>query len=891
MLGQYRIEEEIGRGGMGIVLRAWDQALGRVVALKVLRSEETDPNARARLIHEAQAVAKLHHDNVVTVHAVVNPPDDAPYLVMEYLRGANLAAMIQSKGRLEPDEAVAIVVQVAAGLETAHAAGLIHRDIKPSNILVDTLTGRAKITDFGLARNIESVSGLTQEGALAGTPTYMSPEQARGASDLDRRSDIYSLGVTLYQALTGDVPFHGVPHMVFQQVLAEEPRPPRLLNDRLARDLETICLKAMAKEPGRRYQSARKLRDDLGRWQLGEPIRARPVSRLERGWRWARRRPVVAGLALALVLVGTGGVAGISWKWRDAVHERRRAERERDRAQRNFRQAREAVDTYLTQVSDNAVLKSQNLEPLRRELLRTARDFYERFVQQDPADPNIQAELGRAYGRLGLITSILESKPNALDLYQKMGAIFERLHKVYPADPEYQKELAESYLRQGESLRAGTGLRAEPVGAFQRSRELLEELVRAHPGEPTYQYDLARSLRSLGITYIFSLTGRYAQAEEVLLAAREIYGRLPETFAQQPAVQYEHALVLLNLAKLYGYTDRPGQHRVASEAAIALFRPLVHADAGNPDYVFCLIDSLTELADSYRALAQFDLGRSTLNQALHSAEELARAHPTHGYYRHLVADIAYSVASLNYHELHDPAEARRMLQKSLDIEQELLISFPTVAEYAFYLNNITRDVRDWFGDTATLIAVRDRVMAAIRASEGRLGAGQAHDDELVFYYALSSIINGLLARYDEALADARKAGLFESQYDALAMAQRGKVMAQGDNYDQAELAAATAVQRDPRNATTLYRLAQVSAFMAAAVRNDRSLPVARREELGERFAGRAVEWLQQAHALKHFSQQSTRYLLADDRDLDPLRSRGDFQALVARSQPTPAKGK
>ncbi len=162
VLGHYRVEAEIGRGGMGVVLRAYDELLGRAEALKVLRSLEVEPKARARLVHEAQAVAKLRHDNVVTLHAVVNPPDDAPYLVMEYVAGGTLAALIKEQGRLNPKTAAAIVAEVADGLETAHAAGLIHRDIKPSNILVDSVSGRAKITDFGLARSTEH-SGMTQD--------------------------------------------------------------------------------------------------------------------------------------------------------------------------------------------------------------------------------------------------------------------------------------------------------------------------------------------------------------------------------------------------------------------------------------------------------------------------------------------------------------------------------------------------------------------------------------------------------------------------------------------------------------------------------------------------------------------------------------------------------
>ena len=731
------------------------------------RSQESDPKARARLVHEAQAVARLRHDNVVTVHAVVNPPDDAPYLVMEYVEGGTLATLIRSQGRLDSESAAAILVQVADGLETAHAAGLIHRDIKPSNVLMDAISGRAKITDFGLSRPAERESGLTQDGSLAGTPTYMSPEQARGAADLDRRSDIYSLGVTLYEALTGTVPFHGVPHMVFQQVLSEEPRSPRLLNDRIPRDLETICLKAMAKEPGRRYQTSREIADDLRRWQRGEPIEARPVGRLERGWRACRRRPLVAGLTLAFLLAMTGGLAGISWKWAEAVSERRRTELERDRAVRNFRQAREAVDTYLTQVSDNDVLRSQNLEPLRRELLRTARDFYERFVQQDPDDPDLQADLARAHARLGQITSVLESTPRAIEHYQKMAAIFERLHKAYPQSAIYQKELAESDLKLGESFRTGAGPAAEAKAAFERGRMLYEDLVRAHPREPAFQHGLARSLRNLGHFSVFAMAD-HRHAEEALSAAREIYDRLPASYANQPTVQFDRALVYSNLAKLYSHTDRPDQHRSASEAAIAILEPLARTHVGNPDYMCYLADSLSELGDSYRCLAQPELAQATLEKAQSACEELATSHPANGYYQHLAADIAYSLASLHYHERHQPEQARVLFHRALDIEQQLATSFPAVAEYMFYLNNLLRDLRDWFGDLARLNAVRDHFKVAIAEYEARAPAENRDRERLNRFYMYCGETQFLLARYSEALADIKKGEFTELQLAAQA---------------------------------------------------------------------------------------------------------------------------
>jgi len=546
-LGPYRIVGELGRGGMGIVLKAYDPALARTVALKVLRRECTDERARARFVREARAAAGLNHDHVVPVFAVENPPDGPPYLVMPFIAGPTLRERVKSERRLDPREAARICAQVADGLAAAHAAGLVHRDIKPANIILDADHGRARIVDFGLVRVLEG-SGETQEGAIAGTPEYMSPEQVREPDRIDARTDVYSLGVTLYEALTGDAPFRGVPHMVLQQVLHDEPVGPRRISDRIPRDLETISLKAIAKEPGRRYQTAVDLRDDLRRFLAGEPIRARPVGRVERVWRWCRRKPALAGLSAALVVVFLIGFAGVLWQWRRAETNFKDADQQRASAEESVRRALQTVDRFCTEVSEDVLLNEPGMQPLRKRLLETARDYYQQFVRERGDNPHLRRELAKASLRLGLLVGDLGSSEEAIALARRAVDHFDQLAAERPDAPEHADDRALGYNALGGLYRTARRL-SEAATALETALAVQEDLVRRHPEAVGYESRLALILDNFGL--LNSDRKDVGRAEPAYDRAQRIWERLAVAHTEVRDYDDSRAQVLHHLADLY----------------------------------------------------------------------------------------------------------------------------------------------------------------------------------------------------------------------------------------------------------------------------------------------------------------------------------------------------
>ncbi|HKB36808.1 MAG TPA: serine/threonine-protein kinase, partial [Gemmataceae bacterium] len=320
----YEVIRELGRGGMGIVFLARQSYVNRLVALKViLLGQHAQATDRLRFLAEAEAVARLRHPNIVQLYEF-GEHDGYPYFTLEYVAGGSLAAQLR-EAPLTPHEAAAVVESLARGVHHAHQQGIIHRDLKPANVLLANLV--PKIADFGLAKRLEANSGLTHTGAIVGTPSYMAPEQARGeGKEAGPLADVWALGAILYECLTARPPFKGatVPETL-HQVLHEEPVPPTRFQRTVPRDLETICLRCLQKDPARRYSSAEALADDLRRFLEGRPILARPVGMLERGWRWCRRNRLIASLLAALALAILGGFVGVTWKWLDAERQRERA--------------------------------------------------------------------------------------------------------------------------------------------------------------------------------------------------------------------------------------------------------------------------------------------------------------------------------------------------------------------------------------------------------------------------------------------------------------------------------------------------------------------------------------------------------------------------------------
>ena len=518
-LGPYRFDAVVGRGGMGIVYRATDTVLDRVVAVKVL-SAILGPDSAARFLREAQAVARVRHDHIVQVYAAVDPPGGPAHLVMEFVDGPTLRQAAADARGLDPRRCAEAVAQVADALAAAHALGLVHRDVKPANVLLDSATGRAKLADFGLAR-AAGAADLTRSGMVVGTPAYMAPEQVRNPTTAGPPADVYGLGATLYEALTGAEPFRGSLELVLAQVLAGDPLPPRRLNPAVPRDLDTICLKAMAKDPARRYASAAALRDDLRRWLAGEPILARPANWFGQWKRWANRNRTVAGLAATLAIGTLITFAVVTWLWLAAAASAKEARdsaavavAEKSKADQDYRRAEGVVTTFYQKMYEGGTVAAPiNLET-RLELIREAIAFYEEVAVRRPGEKP-PAELAAAYARKGVLHNMLKETAPAAASFRTALGLFEQAEKDGTVDPKRRREHAECHFYLGVSA----GRVGDSAGAVANYEAAIKRLAPLAEADPQASYFLAGALGNLaGVHEYRGETDRARAAHERALA-------------------------------------------------------------------------------------------------------------------------------------------------------------------------------------------------------------------------------------------------------------------------------------------------------------------------------------------------------------------------------------
>jgi tetratricopeptide (TPR) repeat protein len=538
--------EVLGSGGMGVVFKARQATLDRDVAVKFLRDDHrADPGQRERFLQEARAVARLRHPHLVQVYAFGEVPaaegaTSRPYLVLEYVSGGSLADFLRGSPQ-PPGEAARLVETLADAIHYAHQQGVIHRDLKPANVLLQRAGAQgeqpaeggrgprasplrpltadlcAKVTDFGLAKFLTG-SDLTHSGVVLGTPSYMAPEQAAGKSEfLTAAVDVYGLGAILYETLTGRPPFAAAtPHATLGMVRQDEPVPPRRLQPTVPRDLETICLKCLRKEAGRRYATAQDLADDLRRFRAGEPVRARPVGAGERVVVWCRRKPGVAGLLAALVLVFLAGSSGVLWQWQLARRERDAAHQEKERAEGHLRMIRARVE-QLDRLG-RELLGRPGQYRTGKAVLEEALAFYQELLPGEGNDPEVRRTAARLYGQVAWIRHILGQAEKAAEAWGRQASLLTSLLQEQPADRAIRLELAHSHRWRGNMLR-DLGQAGGAREAYNQAAALQEGLLRASPDEARYKVELANTLLNTARL----LSGR-DQTEEL----ETLYGRILE---------------------------------------------------------------------------------------------------------------------------------------------------------------------------------------------------------------------------------------------------------------------------------------------------------------------------------------------------------------------------
>jgi serine/threonine protein kinase len=726
-IGRFEVRRELGRGGFGVVFLAHDPLLRRDVALKVPRAEAfLDPELRARLHREATIAAGLDHPNIVPIYEA-GEAGPVCYIASAYCPGVTLASWLKEQPVLASfRDVAALAATLAEAVHYAHQRGVIHRDLKPANVLLQVAslsqdnqrrklaegeTRRQgekerrpdgsislspclplslsdcvpKITDFGLAKLLDDKSAaaqaLTQAGAVIGTPEYMAPEQTRTSSGrVGTATDVYSLGVILYEMVTGRPPFQGDSTLeILRQVETVEPVPLGRLRPKLPRDLETICLKCLEKESRRRYPGADALAADLRRFLAGEPVHARPVSPVEKMWRWSRRRPAVAGLLTALAIVFMAGSSGVLWQWQRATRERDTARQEKKRAERHLQIVRERVKV-LGRLG-HELLQTPGKYRAGQAVLQQALAFYQELLPEEGNDPEVRREAANLYGQVGWIHHELAQEGAAGDAWDDQARLLTSLLNEKPADMDLRKGLADCHRWRGNALRF-QGKVPEALLAYGQAAELHEALLRESPDEARYQMALANTL--LNITSLLSGQTPPEEQERLYRRILELYRAAVQAAPDNLQFKTELALGLEDQAQFFLDTGRASQAEKAVREALEIHQRMLAAGHWKGLIERYTARSFVSLARVLASSGRMTEAEESYLEAVNLLDRPFEESPQAAYRRADLAQTLIGLANL----LKEPdrrGEVAEIVRRAIGHYEKIQADFPDNAEYQFNL--------------------------------------------------------------------------------------------------------------------------------------------------------------------------------------------------------------
>ncbi|MGE3820943.1 MAG: protein kinase [Isosphaeraceae bacterium] len=918
--GKYTLIKLIGEGGMGSVhLARQTEPVRREVALKLIRSGMDSRTVLARFEAERQALALMDHPNIARVFDGGSTASGQPFFVMEYVRGVPITEYCDAN-RMSPTARLELFVPVCRAVQHAHQKGIIHRDLKPGNVLVTEVDGRPtpKVIDFGVAKAIErrlTDQSFGDTGAIVGTPTYMSPEQADPSSmDVDTRTDVYALGVMLYEILAGSPPVDpnqfrrgAVLEMLRMVREVEPPRPstrlstaPEIPNIAARRnvepshlvrwlrgDIDWIVMKALEKSRDRRYETANGFAADIVRFLANEPVVARPPSRRYRLRKFVRRNRtgvIAASLVLLALLVGLVGttLALIEARAQRAAAERarllaiaeseakeraRQAEAEqRALAEQANRQAFEALRSFTDEVMGEVIGGREKLTEAERTLLRNAQKQWEVFAQSKGDSPEARlirsegaAELSILQYKLGMNAEAVANDRTALALRAGLAAEF-------PNVPIYRRKLGLSHQNLGGSLR-GEANRAEAETHFKEAAEIFLQLAEEFPDEPSYRARAGQSLTS--VANAMRGRGDWAAAERAYRDAIAIHQRLADEFPDQAAYRDDlvggHWGLAFNLKR----AGKPEEAETEYRRALALIEKLAADFPADRSYQVQAANLGRELGVLLYDEGKDEAGAALFPNAIATLERLAADFPSIPVHRYDLLRCRRDYAKV-LGLLDRPVEATEQFQKSIALGERLVAEHPTVLNYQHelglchaYLANLIHQ-----GDApADSLASYDK--AILTLTKAHEADRQVVLTRNALYKALESRaqVRNHLGRHAEALTDWERAiDLAPPERLPAFRAQRAATKAELGQFTEALAELAEVTKVDPRDPVHWYNFARAQALASAG-------DEARKEE----YAAKAVELLQQAVNAGYANVAR----MTKDAALNPLRDREYFKKLLA----------